>query len=152
MQLSQDYYTLKFSSLGDRKKKSFHSLFTKLDRHIRCMSYKLNSSSLLFRHCGYYLLLIEKSPTLNLWWNLKLTGVGYVYFRRPWYRRTSSTPWRTSISTPYMDAAGVGKIVTISQAVFEGMTPRTDEDCFNITQPLPGGCVCEVDTDCISRK
>lgn len=94
--------------------------------------------------------------------NLKLTGVGYIdfiytctiyeYFRRPWYRRTSSTPWRTSISTPYMDAAGVGKIVTISQAVFEGMTPRTDEDCFNITQPLPGGCVCEVDTDCISRK
>lgn len=75
-----------------------------------------------------------------------------ITFRRPWYRRTSSTPWRTSISTPYMDAAGVGKIVTISQAVFEGMTPRTDEDCFNITKPLPGGCVCEVDTDCISRK
>lgn len=76
---------------------------------------------------------------------------GYDPTKRPWYRRTSSTPWRTSISTPYMDAAGVGKIVTISQAVFEGMTPRTDEDCFNITQPLPGGCVCEVDTDCISR-
>jgi len=41
-------------------------------------------------------------------------------FRRPWYRRTSAAPHQISISTPYMDAAGVGKINTISQAVFEG--------------------------------
>lgn len=50
-----------------------------------------------------------------------------------------------------MDAAGVGKIVTISQAVFEGMTPRTDEQCLNYSQtgPWPGGCRCKKDEDCI---
>ncbi|XP_013386854.1 voltage-dependent calcium channel subunit alpha-2/delta-2 [Lingula anatina] len=71
--------------------------------------------------------------------------------QRPWFFRAKSTPDKTSISTPYMDAAGVGKIVTISQAVFEGMTPRTTENCQNYskTGPWPGGCVCDSDSDCI---
>lgn len=48
-----------------------------------------------------------------------------------------------------MDAAGVGKIITISQAVFEGMTPRTDEDCAEYTDKKPGGCRCTKDDECI---
>ena len=48
-----------------------------------------------------------------------------------------------------MDAAGVGKIITISQAVFEGMAARTDEECNNITDKKPGGCRCQSDDDCI---
>ena len=74
-----------------------------------------------------------------------------LIYRRPWYKRTSSAPHKTSISTPYMDAAGVGKINTISQAVFEGMKPKSDEECLNIssTGPWPGGCKCNVDEDCI---
>ncbi|CAL1539791.1 unnamed protein product [Lymnaea stagnalis] len=69
--------------------------------------------------------------------------------QRPWYKRTSSAPHKTSVSTPYMDSAGVGKINTISQAVFEGMTPKTDEECANFTKgKLMGGCHCDVDTDC----
>ncbi|XP_069125986.1 LOW QUALITY PROTEIN: voltage-dependent calcium channel subunit alpha-2/delta-2-like [Argopecten irradians] len=79
---------------------------------------------------------------------------GYDPTKRPWYKRTSSAPWKTSISTPYMDAAGVGKINTISQAVFEGMTPRTQKECLNIskTGPWPGGCKCNVNENCISRE
>ncbi|XP_063400495.1 voltage-dependent calcium channel subunit alpha-2/delta-2-like [Mytilus trossulus] len=75
--------------------------------------------------------------------------------QRPWYKRTSSAPWKTSISTPYMDAAGVGKINTISQAVFEGMPVISNDECTNASQngvPLPGGCRCDLDTDCSSRK
>lgn len=71
--------------------------------------------------------------------------------KRPWYLRTVAAPTLTSISTPYMDAAGVGKIITISQAVFEGMTPRPEEDCMNISAsgPWPGGCTCSSENDCI---
>ncbi|CAI9736897.1 Hypothetical predicted protein [Octopus vulgaris] len=75
----------------------------------------------------------------------------YNPVKRPWYKRTSSAPHKTSISTPYMDAAGVGKIVTISQAVFEGMTPRTTEECVKMKGPKPGGCTCNFDEDCLSR-
>ncbi len=73
-------------------------------------------------------------------------------FRRPWFKRASSAPSKTSISTAYMDAAGAGKIISISQAVFEGMTNRTDEMCKNITGPKPGGCRCYTDSDCIIGK
>jgi len=71
--------------------------------------------------------------------------------KRPWFKRASSTPSRTSISTAYMDAAGVGKIITISQAIFEGMKDRSKEECMNIstTGPWPGGCSCTEDTECI---
>ncbi|XP_067678444.1 voltage-dependent calcium channel subunit alpha-2/delta-2-like [Haliotis asinina] len=72
--------------------------------------------------------------------------------KRPWYKRTSSAPHKTSISTPYMDAAGVGKINTISQAVFEGMTPKTDEECAKFEKgSLLGGCKCNLDTDCLIK-
>ena len=75
--------------------------------------------------------------------------------KRPWFKRAASSPSKTSISTPYMDAAGVGKIVTISQAVFEGMTVRNEnnfEDCSNASDQLPGGCRCNNDNDCISGE
>ena len=50
-----------------------------------------------------------------------------------------------------MDAAGVGKIITVSQALFEGITSRTTEECLNISAsgPWPGGCRCDTDEDCI---
>ncbi len=51
-----------------------------------------------------------------------------------------------------MDAAGVGKIITISQALFEGMPARTESECYNLTKPLPGGCLCSKDEECISGK
>ncbi len=75
----------------------------------------------------------------------------FILFRRPWYNRGNSAPSKTSISTVYMDAAGVGKIISISQAVFEGMMQRSTEQCLNdsTTGPWPGGCKCQKDEDCI---
>ena len=50
-----------------------------------------------------------------------------------------------------MDDAGAGKILTISQAVFEGMMPRNKSECEAIKKLalLPGGCKCEEDKECI---
>ncbi|XP_067936801.1 voltage-dependent calcium channel subunit alpha-2/delta-1-like [Watersipora subatra] len=73
---------------------------------------------------------------------------------RPWYKRAAKDPSKTSISTPYMDAAGVGKIITISQALFEGMTPRNETECEQDygEGPYPGGCTCIRNEDCKSRS
>ena len=52
-----------------------------------------------------------------------------------------------------MDAAGVGKIITISQALFEGITQRNWSSClaeYGPNGPYPGGCLCSVGNDCIS--
>ena len=35
--------------------------------------------------------------------------------RRPWFHKVIVNPDKTGISTAYMDAAGVGKIISISQ-------------------------------------
>ena len=54
-----------------------------------------------------------------------------------------------------MDAAGVGKIITISQALFEGITPRNMSEClarWGDKGPYPGGCLCDRDEDCISGE
>ena len=40
---------------------------------------------------------------------------------RSWYKRALNAQTKTSLSSPYRDAAGAGKIISISQAVFEGM-------------------------------
>ena len=72
--------------------------------------------------------------------------------RRSWFLTSASSPLKTSISTAYMDAAGVGKIITISQALFEGMIPRAAGDCDNMTSPKPGGCPCKGGADCISGE
>ncbi|XP_064625749.1 voltage-dependent calcium channel subunit alpha-2/delta-2-like isoform X2 [Lineus longissimus] len=78
----------------------------------------------------------------------------YDCTQRPWYLRTVANPTLTSISTPYMDAAGVGKIITISQAVFEGMLGRSNEWCAesSLTGPWAGGCKCNQDEECISHR
>ena len=48
----------------------------------------------------------------------------------------------------------MGKIITISQALFEGMMSSTDEYCHNVSEagPWPGGCRCSKDADCIIGK
>ena len=71
--------------------------------------------------------------------------------RRPWYRRTVANPHLTSISTPYLDSAGAGKVLTISQAIFEGMMERNLSDCNATHDLLPGGCNCTEHNQCRSR-
>ncbi|XP_030839369.1 voltage-dependent calcium channel subunit alpha-2/delta-3-like [Strongylocentrotus purpuratus] len=72
--------------------------------------------------------------------------------KRPWFHKVIVNPDKTTISTAYMDAAGVGKIISLSQAVFEGMENKTRESCEKLTGKLPGGCECQTNKDCISGK
>ena len=75
-----------------------------------------------------------------------------TFRRRPWYHRVIVNSDKTSISTAYMDSAGVGKIISVSQAVFEGMPVIADEECDKIEGQKPGGCQCSTDDDCVSGK
>ncbi|XP_033124937.1 voltage-dependent calcium channel subunit alpha-2/delta-1-like [Anneissia japonica] len=73
--------------------------------------------------------------------------------KRPWYHRVIVSPHKTSISTAYMDAAGAGKIISISQAIFEGMQTRNKSECEgNEGGLIIGGCVCTHDSDCASSR
>ena len=69
---------------------------------------------------------------------------------RSWYRRALNAQTKTTLSSPYLDAAGAGKIITVSQAVFEGMQNVTRQYCEQIKGKLPGGCHCMRGEDCES--
>lgn len=69
---------------------------------------------------------------------------------RSWYKRALNSQTKTTLSSPYLDAAGAGKIITISQAVFEGMQNISKETCDNIFHKKPGGCHCNRGEDCES--
>ncbi|OWA52215.1 putative Voltage-dependent calcium channel subunit alpha-2/delta-2 [Hypsibius exemplaris] len=73
---------------------------------------------------------------------------------RAWFKRAKRDPTKTVISNAYMDSAGVGKIITISQAVFEGLPVISQEECVRKSEygPWPGGCECKGDNECISRR
>ncbi|KAL3318708.1 hypothetical protein Ciccas_002628 [Cichlidogyrus casuarinus] len=70
--------------------------------------------------------------------------------QRPWYRRTVTSPNKISITTPYMDSAGSGKILTFSQAIFEGMDIGDQSKCQNKEAVLQGGCLCQRNEECMS--
>ncbi|XP_028402985.1 voltage-dependent calcium channel subunit alpha-2/delta-1-like isoform X1 [Dendronephthya gigantea] len=67
--------------------------------------------------------------------------------RRPWYHRTIVNPSKTSVSNAYMDLNGIGKVITISQAVFE--KTESNVDCSRTTKH--GGCSCSSHDECLSR-
>ncbi|PIK39898.1 hypothetical protein BSL78_23247 [Apostichopus japonicus] len=69
--------------------------------------------------------------------------------KRPWYKRVIKNPDRTSMSMAYMDAAGVGKIISISQAVYEGMPNVSKEECQG-SGKKPPGCECHSSKGCQS--
>ena len=70
---------------------------------------------------------------------------------RSWYRRSLNAHIKTTLSSPYLDAAGAGKIITISQAVFEGMQNTSKEVCSKIELgKKPSGCHCQRGEDCQS--
>ncbi len=70
---------------------------------------------------------------------------------RSWYKRALNAQIKTTLSSPYLDAAGAGKIISVSQAVFEGMQNVTRQYCETITSnKKPGGCHCMRGEDCES--
>jgi len=82
----------------------------------------------------------------NFVWNyicvVPITDI--IYPRRPWYQRTLVNPAKTAISNAYMDASGIGKVVTISQALFQGLPTGLNASGVNCTgdHSLRGGCAC----------
>lgn len=71
---------------------------------------------------------------------------------RSWYKRALNSHLKTTLSSPYLDAAGAGKIITISQAVFEGMQNVTKKFCSsnNKSKKLVSGCHCANGNECES--
>ncbi|EDV25350.1 uncharacterized protein TRIADDRAFT_55341 [Trichoplax adhaerens] len=78
---------------------------------------------------------------------------GYDPVKRPWYLRSLTNPTKIAISTAYLDSAGLGKVITISKAVQEGIFEISNDTLCNTEQigNLPAGCPCTVNTDCSSK-
>ncbi|EDO28538.1 predicted protein [Nematostella vectensis] len=78
------------------------------------------------------------------------TRRNYDPTRRPWYQRTLVNPAKTAVSNAYMDDSGIGKVITISQAVFQGI-PTEKPNCSGVHN-LRGGCRCVSHRQCLSGK
>eukprot|EP00761_Pharyngomonas_kirbyi_P005291 gb/GECH01005296.1/.p1 GENE.gb/GECH01005296.1/~~gb/GECH01005296.1/.p1 ORF type:complete len:1239 (+),score=289.74 gb/GECH01005296.1/:1-3717(+) len=65
---------------------------------------------------------------------------------RVWYQQSLGNKNRFTISTPYIDALGAGRITTISKTIAELSTNRSEPNCSG--KP---GCPCQVNSDCQSQ-
>ncbi|CAF2409931.1 unnamed protein product [Rotaria sp. Silwood2] len=80
----------------------------------------------------------------------------YDHTARAWYKRAVTFQDRTTASMPYLDLSGGGKVITIAQALFEGMPSISNKTCQQKTQQsssttkFPGGCPCSTGSDCLS--
>lgn len=74
--------------------------------------------------------------------------------RRPWYLRSLTNPNKIAISTAYLDSAGIGKVITISKAIKEGIFDISNSSLCHIQVigNLPAGCPCNADSDCASKS
>jgi len=65
---------------------------------------------------------------------------------RPWYHKGAVARGVPTVSTPYLDAFGAGKVVTLTQAIFEGTDPATTAGCVGGTAAAAAaaGCACAV--------
>ena len=51
-------------------------------------------------------------------------------------------PAKAAVSNAYMDANGIGKVITISEAVFQALPQNASNITCGGTSNLPGGCAC----------
>lgn len=51
-------------------------------------------------------------------------------------------PAKAAVSNAYMDANGIGKVITISEAVFQALPKNTSNISCGGLENLPGGCPC----------
>ena len=65
-----------------------------------------------------------------------------VLFRRPWYHRALVNPAKAAVSNAYMDANGIGKVITISEAVFQALPKIASNISCDSLENLLGGCPC----------
>ena len=66
----------------------------------------------------------------------------FFLFRRPWYHRALVNPSKAAVSNAYMDANGIGKVITISEAVFQALPKVTSNISCESLENLLGGCPC----------
>lgn len=66
----------------------------------------------------------------------------FSLFRRPWYHRALVNPSKAAVSNAYMDANGIGKVITISEAVFQALPKITSNISCESLENLLGGCPC----------
>lgn len=64
-------------------------------------------------------------------------------FRRPWYHRALVNPSKTAVSNAYMDANGIGKVITISEAVFQALPKNASDISCDSLENIRGGCPCK---------
>jgi len=72
--------------------------------------------------------------------------------KRPWYHRALVNPAKAAVSNAYMDANGIGKVITISEAVFQALPNIASNISCDSLENLLGGCPCTRDAQCISGK
>ena len=68
--------------------------------------------------------------------------LAFKLYRRPWYHRALVNPAKAAVSNAYMDANGIGKVITISEAVFQALPRNTTNISCGGLENLPGGCPC----------
>ena len=51
-------------------------------------------------------------------------------------------PSKAAVSNAYMDANGIGKVITISEAVFQGLPQNESNSSCDSVKNLRGGCPC----------
>ena len=49
-------------------------------------------------------------------------------------------PSKTAVSNAYMDANGIGKVITISEAVFQALPQNTSDISCDSLENIRGGC------------
>ena len=68
--------------------------------------------------------------------------VFWLFLRRPWYHRALVNPAKAAVSNAYMDANGIGKVITISEAVFQALPKTASNISCGSLENLLGGCPC----------
>ena len=75
-------------------------------------------------------------------------GHEYDATRRPWYYRAQHHPGAVSLSTPYLDAGGAGRVTTLSMPIFFGKPSSPAASCTS--GPRGAACACSSNTQCTS--
>eukprot|EP00117_Sycon_ciliatum_P006330 scpid15815/ scgid3227/ VWFA and cache domain-containing protein 1 len=72
--------------------------------------------------------------------------------RRPWYHRALANPPSVyATSAVYLDAGGVGKVVTLAQTIFHGRPAAAMAGPCTTVENYAGGCACTEHTQCTSQ-
>ena len=78
------------------------------------------------------------------------SSLQYDPTKRTWFHRAKTHPALVSVSTPYLDAGGAGRVSTMSQPVFFGKDAVQSGDGNCTASPGSAGCNCTSHAQCTS--